>query len=174
MPENATETSSLSGEAYARLRALAASFLSRERRDHTLQPTALANEAFLRLSRVPGLGSMGRDELLAAASTAMRRVLVDHARRRRATKRGADGQRVPLDEALTKYEAAAGDLLELDRALEQLEAEHPRLARIVDLRFFGGLTEEQVGAALGVSDRTVRRDWTEARSWLAQRLRDDQ
>lgn len=157
---------------YADLREVAAAHLARERPDHTLQPTALVHEAFLRLSKSGRMG-LERKDLVCLASRAMRCILVDHARRRRAEKRGGGGVRVPLDRAIARYEHGGLDLLELHSALEKLERAEPGLARIVELRFFGGLTEEETGAELGVSVRTVRRGWSFARLWLAAELKRD-
>ncbi len=170
MSENVTAAPGLAPGVYERLRAIAAGFLSRERPDHTLQPTALAHEAYARVLRSGRLAGAGPEEALTLVSGAMRRVLVDHARRRRAVKRGGGGTRVPLDAAVERYESSAGDLMELDSALRELESREPRLARIVELRFFGGLTEEEAAALLGVTARTVRRGWAFARVWLAERV----
>jgi RNA polymerase sigma factor (TIGR02999 family) len=160
-------------EVYEHLKEVAAAYLAKERRDHTLQPTALVHEAYVRLSRSGRLGSLGRADLVCLASRAMRRVLVDHARRKRATKRGGGMARAPLDGVAEEFERSAVDLLALDTALEDLERMEPDLARIVSLRFFGGLTEEEVAVELGVSARTVRRGWVFARMWLASQLKGD-
>ncbi|MFM9996634.1 MAG: ECF-type sigma factor [Phycisphaerales bacterium] len=170
MSENLTAAPSLAPGVYERLRAIAAGFLSRERPDHTLQPTALAHEAYARVVKSGRLAGAEPEEALTLISGAMRRVLVDHARRRRAVKRGGGGTRVPLDTVVERYETSAGDLMELDSALRELETRESGLARIVELRFFGGLTEDETAAQLGVTPRTVRRGWAFARVWLAQRL----
>jgi RNA polymerase sigma factor (TIGR02999 family) len=166
----------LSDDAYERLRGLARFFLGRERRDHTLQPTALANEAFLRLSAGEN-GADGADPahplFLRAAASAMRRVLVDHARARRAVKRGGAARREPLDAALLLYETNSQGLVAVDEALIRLERFDPELATLVDLRFFGGLNEEETAAVLGVSARTVRRGWRAAKLWLSRELSAD-
>jgi RNA polymerase sigma-70 factor, ECF subfamily len=160
-------------EAYDELRRLATGYLSRERRAHTLQPTALVHEALARLMAGRGAGAlagMDRGEYVAAVARAMRLVLVDHARRRGAQKRGGARHRVPLDDSLALYEESASDLLALDEALERLAALDPELARMVELRFFGGLTEEETAREMGVSSRTVTRAWRFARVWLAREL----
>jgi len=173
-------TSPLAPETYERLRGLARFFLGRERRDHTLQPTALANEAFLRLPIGATDSDPAHPRFLRAAAAAMRRVLVDHARARRSAKRGGALRREPLDDALALYEASATrvssssaiDLVAIDEALERLDRFDPELSALVDLRFFGGLSEEETAAALGVSPRTVRRGWRAAKLWLSRELSD--
>jgi RNA polymerase sigma factor (TIGR02999 family) len=158
---------------YAELRAIAARQLGSERAGHTLQPTALAHEAYLRLQ---GLGKVpwhDRTHFFAVASRIMRRLLVDHARARTALKRGADAPRVQLAEALQgRVEPGmdAAELIDLDNALDELAADEPRLARLVELRFFGGLQNEEAAELLGCSTRTVKRDWAFARAWLLRRL----
>ena len=140
---------------YGRLRRLAAAYLRRERRGHTLQPTALVNEAIIRLLG-EGSADLSGPSLIQAAARAMRHVLVDHARRRRAIKRGPGGaMRLPLREDLLTEEGAGVDLLALDEALARLGDADAELLRVVELRFFGGLTEEQTARCLGVSTRTV-------------------
>jgi RNA polymerase sigma factor (TIGR02999 family) len=155
---------------YEELRRLAASFLQRERPGHTLQPTALVHEALLKCSRWPGVDTLDKPTFVATAARAMRIVLVDHARRKRAEKRGGGRPGVPLDAAMALYEESVSDLVALDEALERLGALDPQLARIVELRFFGGLTEAEIAADLGVSHRTVTRAWRFARVWLAHEL----
>lgn len=155
---------------YAELRELARRFLGGERPGHTLQPTALVHEAFLRLSGRAGLAGLSRGEFLNAAAAAMRRILVDHARKRRALKRGGANQRVALDDTVARYEERAVDLVGLDKALNCLGRLDPQLLRIVELRFFIGLSEEEAGSALGISGRSVRRAWRVARMWLSREL----
>jgi len=158
---------------YGRLRALAAAYIARERRAHTLQPTALLHEGLARL-----LGNAGRipsesGPLVLAVARAMRLVLVDHARRRSAVKRGRGYVRIPLDDVRARDTGDVLDLVALDHALERLAVKDPALARIVELRFFGGLTEPQIAALDGVSTRTITRAWAFARLWLAREIEGD-
>jgi len=158
---------------YAELRAIAARHLGAERPGHTLQPTALANEAYLRLRGLGDVPWHDRAHFFAIASRIMRRLLVDHARAKGAHKRGADAPRVQLTEALhagAEPALDAAELIDLDRALDELAAVEPRLSRLVELRFFGGLDVEEAAALLGCSKRTALRDWAFARAWLLQRL----
>jgi RNA polymerase sigma factor (TIGR02999 family) len=145
---------------YDGLRRMARRRLRPERPDHSLQPSALVNEALLRLLRGKTLVSApDRHYLFAAAAQAMRRVLVEHARRRRASKRSGLGVRIPLDEALTFYQEQGLDLLDLHEALERLARKYPRPARVVELKFFGGLSVPDIALVVGVSDATVEADW---------------
>lgn len=143
-----------------------------ERPGHTLCTSALVNEAYLRLVDITRVQWQDRAHFLAMASTAMRRVLIDHARRFRAQRRGGGRRAVSLDEADIAVEEQADTLLALDEAVEELAELNPRLARVVECRFFAGLTEEETGEALDMTSRTVRRDWVKARAWLKERLRD--
>lgn len=163
---------------YEELRRIAAARLRTERDGHTLQPTALVNEAYMKLAASPGAGIQDRSHFLSIAARAMRQVLVDHARRRDAAKRGAGvapatltGRRLasPGDDS----ELDSDELLALDAALDRLDAFDPRLRQVVELRYFGGLTDTEVGEALGVTRRTVQRDWTRARAWLYGELYSD-
>jgi RNA polymerase sigma factor (TIGR02999 family) len=153
---------------YAELRRVAGANLRREGRGHTLQPTALVNEAYLRL----GSGSKfeNRRHFFAAAAEAMRRILVDHARKRGAGKRGAGLERVTLSGVNVAVEGSPVDVLAVDAALTELGAERPRLAELVGLRCFAGMTIEEAAEALGVSLATAKRDWAFARAWLADRI----
>jgi RNA polymerase sigma factor (TIGR02999 family) len=155
---------------YGELRATAQHALRSERSDHTLQPTALVHEAFLKLvdpsGVAPEIAWESRAHFLGVAARAMRQVLVDHARKRRSEKRDAGGERVPLDDDLVSFEASAIDLLALDEALGKLAAHDTELARLVELRFFGGLTVEETGRVLGLSVRQVEGAWITARAWL--------
>lgn len=158
---------------YAELRAIAARHLGSERPGHTLQPTALVNEAYLRLRGLGDVPWHDRTHFFAISSRIMRRILVDHARARTAQKRGADAPRVLLSEM--QHEGAepsldAADLIDLDRALDDLATAEPRLARLVELRFFGGLGIDEACSLLGCSPRTAKRDWAFARAWLLSRL----
>ncbi|MFI4855547.1 MAG: ECF-type sigma factor [Phycisphaerales bacterium JB065] len=155
-------------EAYATLRALAGAQFRAQGSDHTLQPTALVHEAFVRLARADATMPVDREHLLALASRAMRQVLVDHARKKAALKRGGDaGHRVTLSGIGTQSE---WDVLEIHDALTRLAELDSRQARIVELRFFGGLSVEQTAAALAVSERTVYLDWQMAKAWLWSEL----
>jgi len=161
---------------YAELRSIAARHLSLERPGHTLQPTALLHEAYLRLRGLSDVPWHDRTHFFAIASRIMRRVLVDHSRAKMAQKRGADAPRVLLAEG---YQEAvqpsmdAAELIDLDRALDELASEAPRLARLVELRFFSGLGIDEAAALLGCSPRTAKRDWAFARAWLLHRLSGD-
>ena len=148
------------------LHRLAHHYMSRERPGHTLQTTALLNEAYLRLVDNPKRDWQNRTHFIAAASQLMRRIMVDRARERRALKRGGDAMKVSLDEAALVSEQRAEELLVLDEALEKLAAQDPRKSQIVELRYFGGLTTEETAAFLKISDRTVRREWRMAKVWL--------
>lgn len=156
---------------YDELRDLAASYLRRERVEHTLQPTALVNEAYVRLAGRSAIHVADREQFLAVAAQAMRRVLVDHARSRARAKRGGDvWSRITLDEGVTPAGGRDVDLLELDDLLDKLAARDERAARIVELRFFGGLSVEQTARLLDISVRTAENDWFVARGWLAKQL----
>lgn len=155
---------------FAELRRRAAGQLRRERRNHTLQPTALVNEAYLRLVDQRGVQWQNRLHFFAVASQAMRRILVDHARTHRRVKRGGVQARVTLDEAMIAAESRSIDLLALDQALERLTALDERQARIVELRFFGGLSVEEAGEVLQLSTSTIKREWSMAKAWLHAEL----
>ncbi len=152
------------------LASIARMALSHERRGHTLETGALVNEAFLRLRSQRNLDDEDRTVFLAAASVTMRRVLVDYARRRRAAKRGGAVEPAPFDDAIEVIDARATDIIELDEALTDLARLDERKARVVELRFFGGMPVDEVAQTLGVPKRTVERDWTMARAWLRTRL----
>src|ERR1017187_5527462 len=154
---------------YQELRRLASSYLRQERPDHTLQTSALVNEAYLRLAGNRRLQSTDRQQYLRIASRAMRHVLVDHARRRSAQKREG-GVRVDLDEAAAIDVANLEDLLVVDTALQKLAGVDARQAEIVELRYFGGLSVPETAEALNVSEKTVKRDWAVARAWLRGEL----
>jgi RNA polymerase sigma factor (TIGR02999 family) len=157
-------------DVYDEMRVLARHYFSLQPSDHTLQPTALAHEAFLRLSEHTYVAHLPHRQRLAVAGRAMRHVLVDHARRRKADKRTTPGVRVPLDDVITLYEESSGDLLCIDEALNRLKATDERMAQIVEMRFFGGLSEGDISSVLGCSKRTVRRDWALAQRWLHKEL----
>lgn len=155
---------------YDELRRIAHRQLGRERSDHTLGTTALVHEGYLRLVDQTRARWEDRAHFFAVAARAMRRILVDYARRHRAAKRG--GARVSLDDATLLADERADTLVALDEALTRLTDVDERLGRVVECRFFGGLTEEETAEALGVTARTVRRDWVKAKGWLYHALRE--
>ena len=156
---------------YEELRQLAAGYLNRERSEHTLQPTALVHEAYIRLADQRQLSWQNRAHLLGMASRMMRRILTNHAVARTAARRGGENVvRLTLDDALEVYDQAGPKLLDLEEALKNLEALDPRLGQIVEMRFFGGLTVEEIGEVLGISPRTVKREWSIAKLWLQREL----
>jgi RNA polymerase sigma factor (TIGR02999 family) len=152
------------------LHRLAHHYMSRERAGHTLQTTAILNEAYLRLVDNPTPRWQDRTHFVAAAARLMRRIMVDHARERRSLKRGGGALKVTLDEAALVSEARSEELLALDEALEGLAAQDPRKSQIVELRYFGGLTVEETAEFLELSPRTVEREWTMAKAWLYRAL----
>jgi len=154
----------------AELRRLARGYMSRERREHTLQTTALINEAYLRLVEAKGLRWQDRAHFIGISARLMRRVLVDHARARGYRKRGGGAQRVTLDEAAAISPALDLDLVALDRALDALAAVDARKSRVVEMRFFGGLSVEETAEVLHVSTDTIKRDWRLAKLWLLREL----
>jgi len=158
---------------YGELRQVARRYLSRERRNHTLQPTALVNEAWLRLQNERGGEWQGRTQGLALGAQAMRRLLIDHGRHQKRDKRGGGAQPVALDDLLIASKTDAvpvEDLLTLEDALARLEVVDPRAAQIVTLRFYSGMSNPEVAEHLGLSVRTVEGDWTFARAWLKREL----
>jgi RNA polymerase sigma factor (TIGR02999 family) len=157
---------------YDELRRIAARQLGREQQGHTLDTTALVHEAYFRLVDQTRVAWADRSHFYAVAAQAMHRILVDYARRYRAAKRGGAAERVALAETELALESRAEVLLALDEALDRLAAIDVRLSRVVECRFFGGLTEEETAEALGVTARTVRRDWTKAKGWLQHALSD--
>ena len=152
------------------LRKLAASYLRRERPDHTLQPTALVNEAFLKLVDQRTAKWQNRAHFFGIAAQAMRRILVDHARAHAASKRGGAARKVPFDDAKLIGRGVDVDLLALDEALTRLAALDPQQSRIVELRFFGGLTMEESAEVMHISPATVGREWRMAKAWLSAEL----
>jgi RNA polymerase sigma-70 factor (ECF subfamily) len=157
----------------AELRRLARGYMARERRGHTLQPTALVNEAFVRLTDARGIRWQDHAHFLGISARLMRRVLVDHARSRGSRKRGGDAERVTLDEGMVASPERAIDVVALDRALEALAAVDARKSRTIELRFFGGLSVEETAEVLHVSTDTVKRDWRLAKLWLLRELGGD-
>lgn len=158
---------------YDELREIAHRQLRRERSSHTLSTTALVHEAYERLVDHTRTGWEDRAHFCAVAARAMRHVLVDYARRRSALKRGGGQRPLPLDEGRVAVDEQAELLLSLDQALDRLGALSERLGRVVEMRYFGGMTEEETAEALGVSVRTVRRDWVKAKAWLFRELYPD-
>jgi RNA polymerase sigma-70 factor, ECF subfamily len=152
---------------------VARAYMARERGEHTLQPTALVNEAFLRLTDAQRIRWQDRAHFLGIAARLMRRVLVDHARARGSSKRGGAVANVSLDDALVVAPEPAVDVVALDRALEALAVVDARKGRVVELRFFGGLSVEETAEALHVSTDTVKRDWRMAKLWLLHELEGD-
>jgi RNA polymerase sigma factor (TIGR02999 family) len=161
---------SIAASLYRELHKLAARKMRLERGNHTLQPTALVNEAYLRLADESVLVRKDRTHVLAAAAHVMRHILVDHARARRAGKRGGVQNQVTLDENILQASSQPVDVLVVHEALERLTALDPRQGRIVELHFFGGLSFEEIASVLGVSERTVKRDWAMARIWLFKEI----
>ncbi len=157
-------------QVYGELRRLAARYMRRERGNHTLQPTALVNEAYTLLVQQTQVPWQSRAHFFATASQLMRNILVDHARRRLAAKRGGAQQQITLDEALLLSKDRTIDVLVLHEALEHLTQLDPRHARVVELHFFGGLNFDEIAEVLGISERTVKRDWSMARAWLKGEL----
>jgi RNA polymerase sigma-70 factor (ECF subfamily) len=156
---------------YDELRRLADSYLRGERADHTLQPTALVHEAYLRLVGQPGVKWRNRDHFIAVAATMMRRVLVDHARGHNRDKRGGDRIKLSLAEADCFIQNEEVDLVALDVTLEKFAQDYPQESSIVELRFFGGLSIAETARVLGISDSTVERDWKFARAWLLREMK---
>jgi len=155
---------------YGELRRIAGNFMKRQNPGNTLQASALVNEAFMRLVDSNKVNWQSRTHFFAVSAQLMRRVLVDAARRRNSQKRGGDRMRITLDDRVDVSNEDDTDLVALDEALTRLADLNPRHSRIVELRYFGGLTEEQVAETLNVSARTVRRDWSVARAWLFREL----
>jgi len=155
---------------YRELRTLAARYLGRERRGQSLQATMLVHEAYLRLFRDQRLQWQNRPHFMAIAANVMREILVERARARGASKRGGDRLRVTLDDAVAAAPETAVDVLALHAALERLAALDPAQARLVELRFFGGLTVEEIALQSGSSPATVKRRWTAARAWLHREM----
>jgi RNA polymerase sigma factor (TIGR02999 family) len=157
---------------YDELRRIASDYLYRERADHTLQPTAIVHEAYLRLVNQQSAGWNDRTQFFAVAAKIMRRILVDHARSRKAAKRGGGKRKSEFDDALAVFEERAIDLVALDEVLNKLAVVDERKSRVVELRFFGGLSVEETSRVLNVPLRTVERDWTFAKAWLRSKLGD--
>ncbi len=157
-------------QVYLELHRLAAAHLRSERSGHTLQATALVHEAYLRLCDSSAIDWQDRVHFFRVASKLMRRILIDYARQRNALKRGAGKDVLPLDESLLVTDDQLGLALEIDDLLQRLAAKSPRLVQVIEMRFFGGLTEAEIAAALQISEKTVKRDWLKARAWLHEEL----
>lgn len=165
---------SLYRHTYPHLRELAGRLMASERGDHTLQPTALVNEAYLRLVDSDRVDWEGRSHFFCIAARIMRRILIDHARGRARAKRGGEWRRVTLHDQLHRRDFDALELLVLEDTLQELERRHPRMARVVELRVFGGMTMKEIAHVLGVSKRTVDEDWSFARRWLAREFANEE
>jgi len=157
---------------YAELRRLAESYMRRERVDHTLQATALVHEAYLKLIGQNSVNWQSRAHFFGVAAQLMRRILIDHARGHVRQKRGGEQKKVSLDEAFVSIEQQADELVAVDDSLNRLAKIDPRQARVVELRFFGGLSVEEAAEVLGVSPKTVKRDWSVAKAWLYADLKE--
>jgi RNA polymerase sigma factor (TIGR02999 family) len=155
---------------YNELRRIAAIHLRREATNHSLQPTALVHEAYLRLTDIKEIDWQSRSHFFAVSATLMRRILVDHARAGKAHKRGNGWDVISLNEAILPSPERAPEILALDEALNKLAVLDKRQSKIVELRFFAGMSEEEAGNALGISERTVKRDWRIAKAWLFKEL----
>jgi RNA polymerase sigma factor (TIGR02999 family) len=156
---------------YGELRRMAGAYLRIERRNHTLQPTALVHEAYLRLVGQRDVQWQNRQHFFGIAAQVMRRILVDHARGHEAVKRGGAVPKVSLEEAILSSRERSPELLALDEALTRLATLDPQQARIIELRFFGGLTVEETAEVLSISPATVKRDWNMAKAWLTREVR---
>lgn len=155
---------------YDELHRLARRYMSRERKDHTLQTTALINEAYVRLVDQKNVNWANRSHFFAISAQIMRRILIDHARRHAYAKRGGGAQQVSLEEVAALAPEQGRELMRLDEALKSLAERDPRRSQVVELRYFGGLNNEEIAGVLHVSENTVMRDWNMARAWLYQQL----
>jgi RNA polymerase sigma factor (TIGR02999 family) len=156
---------------YAEMRRIAQRYMRQERKNHTLQATALVHEAYIKLIDQHSVNWENRAQFFGIAANVMRRILVDHARTRDSQKRGGGAGEISLDEALVYSPERSSALLELDAALDRLAAQDPRQAKIIEMRFFTGLSVEEVAEVLGVSPKTIKRDWSMAKAWLHRELR---
>jgi RNA polymerase sigma factor (TIGR02999 family) len=170
---DAAAMAALMNAIYGQLRHIAGAYMRRERSDHTLQATALVHEAYVRLVGQKEIQFEDRSHLFALAAKTMRRILVDHARAKNCGRRGGEMVRLPVEDVVLLAEARSAEFLELDEALDELAAVAKRKAEIVEMRFFAGMTEEEIAEVLGMSSRTVKRDWEFARGWLKTRLDGD-
>jgi len=163
---NAEAQARLASLVYDELHRLAAGYMHRERPDHSLQATILVHEAFIRLVDQESRSWQNRSHFFATAAQIMRRILIDYALARRSAKRGGGQFKVPIDDAIIVSDDNCEEVIAVDQALIRLAERDPRLSRIVELKFFAGLTEDEIGEALGISPRTVKRDWKVAKAWL--------
>ncbi len=171
---NQQPRSQLIAVVYDELRRLAARYMRRERTEHTLQPTALVHEAYIQLFKQQNVSWRNRAHFLAVAATTMRSILIDYARAHAAEKRGGSQRKLALEESLVFSEGRSGELLRLDQALKELAEFAPREGRVVELRYFGGLSVEETAEVLQVSPKTVKRDWRRAKDWLHSQIKPDQ
>lgn len=155
---------------YSELRRIASRYMRKERPEHLLQPTALVHEAYLRLQNMRAIDWQSRSHFFAVSAHTMRQILVDHARAKNAGKRGVDWNQVTFTGEIGAAEESPVNVVELDEALARLESFDQRQAKVVEMRFFGGLSEDEIGAELGISERTVKRDWRIAKAWLYHEL----
>jgi RNA polymerase sigma-70 factor (ECF subfamily) len=167
---NAAAAEELLPLVYGELHRLAAGYMRRERSDHTLQPTALINQAYLRLAKQENVAWQNKSHFIGVAANAMRRVLVDHAREHHAAMRGGKQIKVDLDEGLAVSAEKSAEILALEDALVRLEKLNPRQAKVVELRYFGGLSVQEIASALSIAPRSVKRDWSLARLWLSEQV----
>lgn len=156
---------------YDELRKIASQYLRKERSGHTLQPTALVHEAYMKLIDISDINWQDRAHFFAVSANVMRHILVDHARAKLAEKRGGEAERIALDDAISLSTEQNIDLVELDEALKELAGFDEQQSRIVELRFFGGLTIEETAHVLGISPATVKREWSMAKAWLHRKLK---
>lgn len=174
MPDSSPSLDELMQSVYAEMKRLAAAQMYGERRDHTLQPTALVHEVYLRLAGQHCIDWRNRAQLLGLAAQMMRRILLDHAASHSAAKRWGGLIRVPIDDDHTMLRGPEVQILDLDRALRRLEEIDPQQARVVELRFFGGLTAEEAAESMGISVATIHREWATARLWLLRHVSEAQ
>jgi RNA polymerase sigma-70 factor (ECF subfamily) len=157
---------------YTQLRDLAGRYFKGEREDHILQPTELVHEAYVRMVDLDRIEWRGRTHFYALGATTMRRILVEHARKRDRLKRGRDPERVSLEEGLALSKEKSVDVLAVEEALQELETSDPRAAKVIEMKFFGGMTEVDIAQNLGVSRRTVQNEWRLGKAWLRNFLSD--
>jgi RNA polymerase sigma-70 factor, ECF subfamily len=167
---NLSREAEINASIYRELRKIAAAQMRFERGGHTLQPTALVHEAYVQLAEQPDSIWKDRARILSLAARAMRHVLVDHARARRAEKRGGGAVQVTLDEAMAQSSGSTVDILAVDQALTKLAEFDPRQAKVLELHFFGGMTFDEIAQELGISSRSIKRDWVMARAWMSREL----